>query len=79
MFHHHHSTEVSVVATPRSTVRLLETDEDLRAAVERASAFERRGAVQGTRRALSYERYLDRTQHHFTDMAQVDTAEVVAS
>jgi hypothetical protein len=40
------------------TVRLLETDEDLQAAVERARAFERTRAAQTTRRTLSYERYL---------------------
>jgi hypothetical protein len=80
MFHHHRPTEVSVVAIPRArTVRLLETEEDLRAAVERARAFERRGAMTGARRALNYERYLDGRRVELADVIQIDADEAVSA
>ena len=60
MFRRRHDIEVSAVALPRvSRVRLLETDEDFREAVNRARALERRGDAEGTRRALACQRYLD--------------------
>jgi hypothetical protein len=80
MFHRHHSAEVSVVAVPRvRTVRLLETDEDLRTAVERARAFEQRGAAPGVRRALSYERYLDGKRADLADVIQMDSDATVSA
>jgi hypothetical protein len=52
MFHRHHTQ--SAVGTPAvqvRTVRLLQSDEELFAAVERAKAFERRNNRLRTRRS----------------------------
>jgi hypothetical protein len=59
MFHrqHHEAASDFQIVAPRGGVRLLETDEDLQAAVERASAFERARANRSGQ-ALRYERYL---------------------
>ena len=76
MFHRHHHEPAgdSPITAPRvRTVRLLETDEALRAAVERASAFERRGVDESQRRALSYERYL-RERPYGADVVHIDSA-----
>jgi len=74
MFHHHRPAEVSVVAVPRvRTVRLLKTDEELRVAVERVRAFERRGAPPGARRALNYDRYVDGRRPDLADVIPMDT------
>jgi hypothetical protein len=74
MFHRHHAADVSAVAPPRvRTVRLLETDEDLRAAVERAKAFERRGFDESRRRSLSYERYLRERPDGLADVVHIDS------
>ena len=51
MFHHHKSTQLSPVESPRDeTVRLLQSPEELRAAIERARAFERSGVDEHQRR-----------------------------
>ena len=78
MFHHHHEADVPAVATPRvRTVRLLETDEDLQAAVERARAFERARANRGGG-ALSYERYLREPTEGLADVVPIDPEAVGA-
>ncbi len=54
----HRATAQCVIAAPRvSTVRVLATPEDLRAAIERAREFERMRAGHGAP-ILRYERYL---------------------
>ena len=74
MFHRHHEAEVSAVAIPRvRTVRLLETDEDLRVAVERAREFERTRAAHGARPALSYDRYLREPTDGLADVVPIDS------
>jgi hypothetical protein len=75
MFHRRHEANVSAVTPPPRvrTVRLLETDEDLRAAVERARAFERMRAEQGGARVLSYERYLRDRSEGLADVVQIDS------
>jgi acyl-CoA reductase-like NAD-dependent aldehyde dehydrogenase len=74
MFHRHHHADVTAVAPPRSRgVRLLETDEDLRAAVERARAFERRTAEQSGRQALNYARYLRLRSDELADVVPIDS------
>jgi hypothetical protein len=77
MFHHHrHETSDSVIAAPPvRSVKLLESDEDLRAAVERASAFERARAADRSGRALGYERYLRQP----ADVVHIDDAGAAAS
>lgn len=42
----------------RRIVRLLQNDEELQAAVERARAFERRGVDRGQQRVVNYDRYV---------------------
>ena len=80
MFHHHRPAEVSVVAVPRvRTVRLLKTDEELRAAVERARAFECRGAPPGARRALNYDRYLDGRLPDLADVIPMEDTEAASA
>jgi hypothetical protein len=72
MFHRHHEVDVPAVVPPRvRTVRLLETEEDLRAAVERARSFERTRAAQGGH-ALSYERYLRESTVGLADVVPID-------
>jgi hypothetical protein len=78
MFHRYHEADVPAVATPRMrTVRLLESDEDLRAAVERARAFERTRVAQGGH-ALSYERYLRDPTDGLADVVPIDPEAVGA-
>jgi len=48
----------SIVHPQERSVRLLENDEELQAAVERAKAFERRTANHHQRRVGSYDRFL---------------------
>jgi len=77
---HHHETalEFSIVAPRRAAVRLLETDEDLRAAVERASAFER-ARENRSGHALSYERYLDASAAGLVDVFRFDPSEAASA
>ena len=60
MFHRHRQvTPGSPISAPRvRTVRVLQSDEELQAAVERAREFERRGVSAGQRRVGSYDRVL---------------------
>jgi len=60
MFHRHRQvTPGSPISTPRAkTVRVLQSEEELQAAVERAREFERRGVDAGQRRVGSYDRVL---------------------
>jgi hypothetical protein len=78
MFHRHHEAEVSAVAIPRMrTVRLLETDEDLQLAVERARAFERARANWGGH-ALRYERYLQGRPEGLADVVHIESEAIGA-
>jgi hypothetical protein len=54
------------------TVRLLETEEELRAAVERARAFERMSVGLEAIRALKYERYLYEPGGDLADVVPID-------
>jgi len=54
-------------------VRLLETEEELRAALERARAFERMSAGLGAIRALKHERYLYDPRSGLADVVPIDT------
>jgi hypothetical protein len=60
MFHRHRQvTPGSPISAPRaSSVRVLQSDAELQAAVERAREFERRGIDAGQRRVGSYDRVL---------------------
>jgi hypothetical protein len=60
MFHHHRNDtpDPPIVHPQVRTVRLLQGDEELQAAVERASAFERRGIDDSQRRIGTYDRLL---------------------
>jgi hypothetical protein len=54
------NSKILPVEPPRvHTVRLLQSDEELRAAVERARASERRGSDEYQRRVGAYDRLLD--------------------
>ena len=53
-------------------VRLLETEEELRAAVERARAFERMSVGLEAIRALKHERYLYESRGGLADVMPID-------
>jgi biotin carboxylase len=75
MFHlrHHESASDFQIVAPRGRgVRLLETDEDLQAAVERASAFERARANRSGH-GLRYERYLGGRPDELADVVSIDS------
>lgn len=55
------------------TVRLLRTDEELQAAIERALAFKRRGVDAGQRRAGAYDRVLDARAVHLADVLPMES------
>ena len=61
MFHHQRKdTPEPQIASPRvATVRVLEGEEELHAAVERAREFERRRADEYGRRVGAYDRFLN--------------------
>lgn len=61
MFHHHHKDTLdSPIASPRvPSVRVLQGEEELQAAVERAREFERRRADEYGRRVGAYDRFLN--------------------
>jgi len=60
MFHHHRKKilDPPIMHSRVETVRLLQSREELQTAVERARAFERRGAYEYGRRIGSYDRLL---------------------
>jgi hypothetical protein len=74
MFHRHHSEmPESPIGPPRvRTVRLLQGDDELQAAVERAREFERRGVDAGQRRVGSYDRVLREGVGHLADVVPMD-------
>src|ERR1700722_1846100 len=61
MFHRHRIdvSASSTVPTPMRSVRLLQGEDELQAAVERARAFERRGVDERQRRMGTYDRFLN--------------------
>jgi hypothetical protein len=61
------------------TVRLLETEEELQAAVERARAFERLSAGLEAIRALKYEHYLHEPGGGLAKVVPIDTQRPAAS
>jgi len=70
----HNETIPTDVHAPRAgPVRLLETEEELRAAVERARAFQRMSAGLEAIRALRHERYLHEPSGSLADVALTDT------
>jgi hypothetical protein len=76
MFHRHNDETATdyAIAVPRvATVRLLEGDEELQAAVERAKAFERRGMDQGQQRVMNYERYLRERPEDLANVVHIDS------
>jgi hypothetical protein len=58
-YHHRKSIDLPNAPCRVGTVRLLESLEDLQAAVERARNFERRGVAVYERRVGNYERCLN--------------------
>jgi hypothetical protein len=64
MFHRHHAPSATgAVMTPQMrSVRLLRSDEELVAAVERAKAFELRNAHAQHKRGDSHDHLLRRTE-----------------
>jgi hypothetical protein len=70
MFHRHRrdAAERAITSPLVHTVRLLKSDEELQAAVERARKFESRGIDQSQRRVVNYERYL---RGNRDDLAQI--------
>jgi hypothetical protein len=80
MFHRQHNESASdfqIVAPRGGTVRLLETDEDLQAAVERASEFERARANRSGH-ALSYERYLRERPEDLAELVHFESGPIGA-
>ncbi len=76
----HRATGHCVIAAPRvRTVRVLDTPEDLRAAVERAREFERMRAGHSAP-VLRYERYLRESSgdQNLADVVQLDAGAVGA-
>ena len=59
-------------ARPAGAIRLLETEEELRAAVERARAFERMSVGLEAIRALKHERYLYEARDGHADVVPID-------
>jgi hypothetical protein len=66
-------------ARPAGAVRLLETEEELRAAVERARAFERMSVGLEAIRALRHERYLYEPRGGHADVVPIDKDRHAAS
>lgn len=59
MFHRHKSPQDLPIVFPRpKTVRLLQSSQELQAAIERAREYERRGADEYQRRIGAYDRFL---------------------
>jgi hypothetical protein len=75
MFHRNRDRATDIVAPPRvSNVRLLETEEELQAAVERAWAFEYARAYQGRVRALTYEQYLGQRPEDLAEVVAIESS-----
>jgi hypothetical protein len=80
MFHRNRHARLGVVASPRvSNIRLLETEDDLQAAVERARAFERARAVRGAGRALAYEQYVGQRPDGLPEIVAIDSSGAVGA
>jgi hypothetical protein len=74
MFHRHSKPDAPIVAPRVRTVRLLETDEDFRIAVERARAFERNGMDQRQQRVANYEHYMLEQPDVIANVVLIDSA-----
>ena len=55
-------------------MRLLQNDEELQAAVERARAFERRGVDRGQQRVVNYDRYMREGRGELANVVQMDSS-----
>ena len=65
MFHHRHGKDGSdspIASPPVKTVRVLQDEEELQEALERAKGFESRGFDEYKRRMGAYDRFLTRGQ-----------------
>lgn len=76
MFHHHHKDTPGppVEAPPVTSVRVLQSGEELHAAVERAREFERRRFAESERRVGSYDRYLHEAVAPPSNVVAIDSA-----
>jgi hypothetical protein len=75
VFHHHHkdSPVEPVESPPVTSVRVLQSGEELQAAVERAREFERRRVAESQRRVGSYDRYLDGAGGQPSNVVAIDS------
>jgi hypothetical protein len=79
MFHRNRHRTTGVVAAPRaSNLRLLETEGELQAAMERAWALEYARANQGRARVLTYERYLGERREFLAEAVPIESSELGA-
>jgi hypothetical protein len=65
MFHHRHDKDGSyspIASPPVKTVRVLQGDDELQEAIERAKGFESRGLDEYKRRMGTYDRFMARGQ-----------------
>jgi hypothetical protein len=63
MFRHHKlANELPIASSHEESVRLLNSPEELQAAIERAREFERREVAEFQRRVRAYDRFLDRVE-----------------
>jgi hypothetical protein len=76
MFHRHHkdTPEPPIVSSRVRTVQLLQSPEELQAAVERARDFERRRANEYQRRFGSYDRFLNHGEDHPANVVPIDSS-----
>jgi hypothetical protein len=75
MFHHRHDKAGSnspIASPPVKTVRLLQGDEELQEAIERAKGFESRGFDEYKRRMGTYDRFMTRGQGHPTNVLPIE-------
>ena len=75
---HNETIRTDAPAARASAVRLLETEEELRAAVERARAFERMSVGLEAIRALKHERYLYESRGGLADVVPIDPDQLAA-
>jgi hypothetical protein len=77
MFHHRHGKEGSnapIASPPVKTVRLLQGDEELQEAIERAKGFESRGFDEYKRRMGTYDRFMTRGRVHSGNVLPIETS-----
>jgi hypothetical protein len=80
MFHHRHGKDGShspIASPPTKTVRLLQGEEELQEAIERAKGFESRGFDEYKRRMGTYDRFMRRGQVHSGNVLPIETSAAV--